>query len=151
MAGGKLNRYFQVLTKRKFNFENALQFALGQSLDALVGFEDSSLEAHYSRRMMHGSQFDGNAAFSGGGFMPSQATQAPDPSFSPAKVRSVSRYNINSLLDSFHFCMDYQSPLFGFITCVLTYFCYLKSFQQFEMVRTFITNQVHNNSYIYTI
>ncbi|KAG6587750.1 Replication protein A 32 kDa subunit B, partial [Cucurbita argyrosperma subsp. sororia] len=39
--------------------------------------------------MMYGSQFDGNAAFSGGGFMPSQATQAPDPSFSPAKNRDV--------------------------------------------------------------
>lgn len=33
------------------------------------------------------NQFDGNAAFSGGGFMPSQATQtAGDHSFSPAKV-----------------------------------------------------------------
>ncbi|GKV47031.1 hypothetical protein SLEP1_g53972 [Rubroshorea leprosula] len=30
--------------------------------------------------MMHPNQFDGSAAFSGGGFMPSQATQAPDPS-----------------------------------------------------------------------
>ncbi|XP_052199446.1 replication protein A 32 kDa subunit B-like isoform X2 [Diospyros lotus] len=36
------------------------------------------------------SQFDGNAAFSGGGFMPSQATQtAADPSFSPAKSRDT--------------------------------------------------------------
>ncbi|KAL3326954.1 hypothetical protein AABB24_037592, partial [Solanum stoloniferum] len=34
------------------------------------------------------NQFDGNAAFSGGGFMPSQATQtAGDHSFSPAKNR----------------------------------------------------------------
>ncbi|PHT98281.1 Replication protein A 32 kDa subunit B [Capsicum chinense] len=34
------------------------------------------------------NQFDGNAAFSGGGFMPSQATQtASDHSFSPAKNR----------------------------------------------------------------
>ncbi|XP_059296168.1 replication protein A 32 kDa subunit B isoform X1 [Lycium ferocissimum] len=34
------------------------------------------------------SQFDGNAAFAGGGFMPSQATQtAADHSFSPAKNR----------------------------------------------------------------
>lgn len=32
-------------------------------------------------------QFDGNAAFSGGGFMPSQAIQTADPSFSPAKNR----------------------------------------------------------------
>ncbi|CAK9329845.1 unnamed protein product [Citrullus colocynthis] len=38
---------------------------------------------------MYGSQFDGNAAFSGGGFMPSQTTQAPDRSFSPAKNRDV--------------------------------------------------------------
>ncbi|KAL5549169.1 hypothetical protein UlMin_004400 [Ulmus minor] len=38
---------------------------------------------------MFGSQFDGNAAFSGGGFMPSQTTQAPDPSFSPVKNRDV--------------------------------------------------------------
>ncbi|XP_038880298.1 replication protein A 32 kDa subunit B [Benincasa hispida] len=38
---------------------------------------------------MYGSQFDGNAAFSGGGFMPSQTTQAPDHSFSPAKNRDV--------------------------------------------------------------
>ncbi|GLT36046.1 hypothetical protein SLA2020_104510 [Shorea laevis] len=29
---------------------------------------------------MHPNQFDGSAAFSGGGFMPSQVTQAPDPS-----------------------------------------------------------------------
>lgn len=37
--------------------------------------------------MMFGSQFDGAAAFSGGGFMPSQTAQAADPSaFSPAKV-----------------------------------------------------------------
>lgn len=36
--------------------------------------------------MYAGSQFDGSAAFSGGGFMPSQTTQAPDPSFSPSKV-----------------------------------------------------------------
>ncbi|XP_059637317.1 replication protein A 32 kDa subunit B-like isoform X2 [Cornus florida] len=36
---------------------------------------------------MYASQFDGNAAFSGGGFMPSQATQSADPSFSPAKNR----------------------------------------------------------------
>jgi hypothetical protein len=35
---------------------------------------------------MYGSEFDGSAAFSGGGFMPSQATQAPDPSFSTSKV-----------------------------------------------------------------
>uniref|UniRef100_A0A5B7AML7 Putative replication protein A subunit A isoform X1 n=1 Tax=Davidia involucrata TaxID=16924 RepID=A0A5B7AML7_DAVIN len=38
---------------------------------------------------MYGSQFDGNAAFSGGGFMPSQATQTADPSFSPAKNRDT--------------------------------------------------------------
>ncbi|KAK9097865.1 hypothetical protein Syun_024910 [Stephania yunnanensis] len=36
---------------------------------------------------MYGSQFDGNAAFSGGGFMPSQATQTTDIAFSPAKNR----------------------------------------------------------------
>ncbi|KAK6131588.1 hypothetical protein DH2020_034602 [Rehmannia glutinosa] len=35
------------------------------------------------------SQFDGNAAFSGGGFMPSQATQTADPAFSPAKNRDA--------------------------------------------------------------
>ncbi|KAK6944567.1 OB-fold nucleic acid binding domain, AA-tRNA synthetase-type [Dillenia turbinata] len=36
------------------------------------------------------TQFDGNVAFSGGGFMPSQATQsAADPSFSPAKNRDA--------------------------------------------------------------
>ncbi|KAF3452782.1 hypothetical protein FNV43_RR03215 [Rhamnella rubrinervis] len=38
---------------------------------------------------MYGSQFDGSNAFSGGGFMPSQATQAHDPAFSPAKNRDV--------------------------------------------------------------
>lgn len=36
---------------------------------------------------MFTSQFDGNAAFSGGGFMPSQATQTADPSFSFSKSR----------------------------------------------------------------
>ncbi|KAL3536017.1 hypothetical protein ACH5RR_004478 [Cinchona calisaya] len=36
------------------------------------------------------AQFDGNAAFSGGGFMPSQATQTTaDTSFSPAKNRDT--------------------------------------------------------------
>ncbi|XP_015875792.2 replication protein A 32 kDa subunit A isoform X1 [Ziziphus jujuba] len=38
---------------------------------------------------MYGSQFDGSAAFSGGGFMPSQATQTPDPAFSPSKNRDI--------------------------------------------------------------
>lgn len=42
------------------------------------------------RSKMYGSQFDGSAAFSGGGFMPSQATQTPDPAFSPAKVTTLS-------------------------------------------------------------
>lgn len=36
------------------------------------------------------AQFDGNAAFSGGGFMPSQATQtASEPNFSPSKNRDL--------------------------------------------------------------
>ncbi|XP_041997334.1 replication protein A 32 kDa subunit A-like isoform X2 [Salvia splendens] len=38
--------------------------------------------------MYGNSQFDGNAAFSGGGFMPSQATPTADPS-SPAKNREA--------------------------------------------------------------
>ncbi|KAL6965776.1 hypothetical protein U1Q18_036832 [Sarracenia purpurea var. burkii] len=38
---------------------------------------------------MYASQFDGNAAFGGGGFMPSQATQTADTSFSPAKNRDT--------------------------------------------------------------
>ncbi|KNA21647.1 hypothetical protein SOVF_041380 [Spinacia oleracea] len=38
---------------------------------------------------MFNSQFDGNAAFSGGGFMPSQATQSADPSYSTAKNRDA--------------------------------------------------------------
>ncbi|XAR51168.1 hypothetical protein NMG60_11005723 [Bertholletia excelsa] len=38
---------------------------------------------------MYASQFDGNAAFAGGGFMPSQATQTADPTFSPAKNRDT--------------------------------------------------------------
>ncbi|PIA26188.1 hypothetical protein AQUCO_09600030v1 [Aquilegia coerulea] len=43
--------------------------------------------------MMYGgqSQFDGNAAFSGGGFMPSQATQTIDSGISPAKNRDSQR------------------------------------------------------------
>ncbi|XP_042492626.1 replication protein A 32 kDa subunit A-like isoform X2 [Macadamia integrifolia] len=36
---------------------------------------------------MYASQFDGTAAFSGGGFMPSQATQTLDTNFSSAKNR----------------------------------------------------------------
>ncbi|XP_058113730.1 replication protein A 32 kDa subunit B-like isoform X2 [Magnolia sinica] len=36
---------------------------------------------------MYSSQFDGASVFSGGGFMPSQATQAPDSAFSPARNR----------------------------------------------------------------
>ncbi|XP_051148609.1 replication protein A 32 kDa subunit B-like isoform X2 [Andrographis paniculata] len=39
--------------------------------------------------MYGNSQFDGNAAFSGGGFMPSQATQTADPAFTPAKNREA--------------------------------------------------------------
>ncbi|XP_011094247.1 replication protein A 32 kDa subunit B isoform X1 [Sesamum indicum] len=39
--------------------------------------------------MYGSSQFDGNAAFSGGGFMPSQATQTADPAFSPVKNREA--------------------------------------------------------------
>ncbi|KAL0309467.1 UNVERIFIED_CONTAM: Replication protein A subunit B, partial [Sesamum radiatum] len=39
--------------------------------------------------MYGNSQFDGNAAFSGGGFMPSQATQTTDPGFSPVKNREA--------------------------------------------------------------
>ncbi|XP_042066673.1 replication protein A 32 kDa subunit A-like isoform X1 [Salvia splendens] len=39
--------------------------------------------------MYGNSEFDGSAAFSGGGFMPSQATQTADPSFSPAKNREA--------------------------------------------------------------
>ncbi|GAB2291459.1 hypothetical protein Dimus_025714 [Dionaea muscipula] len=38
---------------------------------------------------MYGSQFDGNAAFAGGGFMPSQATQAADYSSSSSKPRDA--------------------------------------------------------------
>ncbi|KAI9085144.1 hypothetical protein K1719_032855 [Acacia pycnantha] len=38
---------------------------------------------------MHSSQFDGAAAFSGGGFMPSQATQGPESSFSFSKNRDA--------------------------------------------------------------
>ncbi|KAF7147632.1 hypothetical protein RHSIM_Rhsim03G0264700 [Rhododendron simsii] len=38
---------------------------------------------------MYGSQFDGNAAFAGGGFMPSQTTQTADPSSSAAKNRDT--------------------------------------------------------------
>ncbi|XP_054781606.1 replication protein A 32 kDa subunit B isoform X2 [Prosopis cineraria] len=38
---------------------------------------------------MHSSQFDGATAFSGGGFMPSQATQGPEPSFSYSKNRDA--------------------------------------------------------------
>ncbi|KAJ4709313.1 replication protein A 32 kDa subunit A [Melia azedarach] len=38
---------------------------------------------------MYSSEFDGAAAFSGGGFMPSQAAPAPDPSFSSHKNRNV--------------------------------------------------------------
>ncbi|KAJ0090028.1 hypothetical protein Patl1_14257 [Pistacia atlantica] len=38
---------------------------------------------------MYSGQFDGAAAFSGGGFMPSQATAAPDHTFSLSKNRNV--------------------------------------------------------------
>ncbi|KAI4344414.1 hypothetical protein L6164_011645 [Bauhinia variegata] len=38
---------------------------------------------------MYSSQFDGNAAFSGGGFMPSQTTQGPGQFFSPSKNRDA--------------------------------------------------------------
>ncbi|KAI8565824.1 hypothetical protein RHMOL_Rhmol03G0291400 [Rhododendron molle] len=41
------------------------------------------------RAEMYASQFDGNAAFAGGGFMPSQTTQTADPSFSAAKNRDT--------------------------------------------------------------
>lgn len=38
---------------------------------------------------MYASQFEGSAAFAGGGFMPSQATQAPDSSSSFSKPREA--------------------------------------------------------------
>ncbi|XP_004507862.1 replication protein A 32 kDa subunit B isoform X2 [Cicer arietinum] len=38
---------------------------------------------------MYASQFDGNAAFSGGGFMPSQTTQGNDSPFTPSKNRDA--------------------------------------------------------------
>ncbi|GAV89663.1 RPA_C domain-containing protein [Cephalotus follicularis] len=38
---------------------------------------------------MYSSDFDGSAAFAGGGFMPSQATQHPDSTFSPSKNRDA--------------------------------------------------------------
>ncbi|KAL8144224.1 hypothetical protein V2J09_017256 [Rumex salicifolius] len=38
---------------------------------------------------MYASQFDGNAVFSGGGFMPSQATQSTESSSTPARVTIV--------------------------------------------------------------
>ncbi|XP_021723414.1 replication protein A 32 kDa subunit B-like [Chenopodium quinoa] len=38
---------------------------------------------------MYSGQFDGNAAFSGGGFMPSQATQSADPSYTTSKTRDA--------------------------------------------------------------
>ncbi|KAI4335413.1 hypothetical protein L6164_014058 [Bauhinia variegata] len=38
---------------------------------------------------MYTSQFDGNAAFSGGGFMPSQTNQGPDSSFTPSRNRDA--------------------------------------------------------------
>ncbi|KAH9805919.1 Replication protein A 32 kDa subunit B [Citrus sinensis] len=38
---------------------------------------------------MYSGEFDGAAAFSGGGFMPSQATTVPDPSSSFSKNRNV--------------------------------------------------------------
>ncbi|KAL2928908.1 Replication protein A 32 kDa subunit B [Bienertia sinuspersici] len=38
---------------------------------------------------MYANQFDGNAAFSGGGFMPSQATQSTEQSFSSSKNRDT--------------------------------------------------------------
>ena len=52
------------------------------------------------------SQFDGNAAFSGGGFMPSQATQTAEPAFSPARVCFLS-----SSSSIWGFCFFYS--LFG--------------------------------------
>ncbi|XP_045816292.1 replication protein A 32 kDa subunit B [Trifolium pratense] len=36
---------------------------------------------------MNTSQFDGNAAFAGGGFMPSQTTQGANSPFTPSKIR----------------------------------------------------------------
>ncbi|XP_010261781.1 PREDICTED: replication protein A 32 kDa subunit A [Nelumbo nucifera] len=54
---------------------------------------------------MHASQFDGNAAFSGGGFMPSQATQTTDTGFSPAKNRDAQGLlplTVKQISEAFH-------------------------------------------------
>ncbi|GFQ01427.1 replication protein a 32 kDa subunit b [Phtheirospermum japonicum] len=61
-------------------------------LDEMGGGGDGEIEAGqrtFTENMYGNSQFDGNAAFSGGGFMPSQTTQTADPSFSPAKNRDA--------------------------------------------------------------
>ncbi|XP_061361724.1 replication protein A 32 kDa subunit B [Gastrolobium bilobum] len=54
---------------------------------------------------MYSSQFDGNAAFSGGGFMPSQATPGPDTSFLSSKNRdaqSLLPLTVKQINDAFH-------------------------------------------------
>jgi hypothetical protein len=45
---------------------------------------------------MYGGDFDGNAAFAGGGFMPSQATTQAHESSSSLKVSSLSLSKLSS-------------------------------------------------------
>ncbi|KAK1291248.1 Replication protein A 32 kDa subunit A [Acorus calamus] len=55
--------------------------------------------------MYGGSQNDGNSLFSGGGFMPSQATQTPDSGVSPAKSRGtqgVLPLTVKQISEAFH-------------------------------------------------
>ncbi|CDP10584.1 unnamed protein product [Coffea canephora] len=61
------------------------------------------------------SQFDGNAAFAGGGFMPSQATQTTaDASYSPAKNRDTQTLiplTVKQISEAFHSSDDKMNLL----------------------------------------
>ncbi|KAK3018274.1 hypothetical protein RJ639_003102 [Escallonia herrerae] len=64
-----------------------MEIGCSQILGPFQILKGKTAESYGERMNMYGSQFDGNAAFSGGGFMPSQATQTADPSLPPAKNR----------------------------------------------------------------
>ncbi|KAK7388521.1 hypothetical protein VNO78_23339 [Psophocarpus tetragonolobus] len=84
------------------SFENSVSRGSSLALFRLVRRASQFSSSHH--RKFCPSQFDGNAAFSGGGFMPSQTTQGTDPSFMPSKNRdaqSLLPLTVKQIYDAF--------------------------------------------------
>ncbi|KAL9249353.1 Replication protein A 32 kDa subunit A-like protein, partial [Drosera capensis] len=75
---------------RRREMQNLMKhLAKFSAFDSLFVCQGFSLNRIIQSTTMYASQFDGSAAFAGGGFMPSQVTQGPDSSFSFSKPREA--------------------------------------------------------------